>query len=183
MNDVACMPYLDDNGMYSTMMIPRGEINEDVIRVYKSGQCLAFAQAMAELTDMPVVWAFSSTQGNHSPEWAAEWDGRTVAEWRAHHQSKTGTPGNWALGFIHAMVEAPNGYLVDISSCGTPQKWHDYWNDYGLGPIAFLKASAEDMENLQYESTKAVAPQVIELAHGYAEIRERNAKRAAQDAR
>jgi hypothetical protein len=77
---------------------------------------------------------------------------------------------------FHAMVEAPNGKLIDIDSCGTPQKWKEILNNIGDGPFAILKASAKDMGDLPIENPKSNVPiQIVKLAREYAEIRMRNA--------
>jgi hypothetical protein len=177
MSDVATVIVIKD-GTYSLMILPRGEINDDVILAYQTGQCMAFAQAFSELTGWPVVWVFSSTLAEQSPEWAAEWDGRTVAEWRAHHQKVNSSPEGWSRGMYHAMVESPDGKLIDINCCGTPQQLKDSFNNYVPGSFAILKATAQDLEDMPIENPNHnIALQDVELAREYAKIRQQNAAR------
>jgi hypothetical protein len=126
--------------------IPRGRITDEVIQAYRNGQCSALARAIFEQTGLPMVLIVSASRGGRSPEWATEWDGRTIAEWRSYHEATIGTRKGWGLGALHAVVRTPDNNLIDIGCWGTPQQWKNaYCNS---GPCALMEATTQDMDDL-----------------------------------
>jgi hypothetical protein len=155
------------NDEITTISIPRrGVITKKVIQAYRTGQCYALAHAISEQTGLPMVWIFCASDGQMPPEWAAEWDGRTVAQWRRYYESEFEPQKGWAFGFCHAVVRMPDDKLLDIGWSPTSQEWKNSYDN--PDEIALLEATVQDIYALVASGT--VAQPNMELANEFAPL-------------
>lgn len=107
-----------------------GVIDDQATLAFHNGHCISLAKAMSDETGWPVV-AHLSRPGDLSFERGV--DGSTIT---------ADLPFDaWADAFVHAMVEAPDGSLVDIDGAHNPDDYRAMAYDvYGTAAIAYIDA-------------------------------------------
>lgn len=111
-----------------------GAIDDNAVSAFRNGHCISLAKALSEQTGWPVV-AHVSRPGDIFFERGM--DGATIT---------SSLPFDaWADTFVHAMVEAPDGSLVDIEGAHDPDDYRDKAR-YTYGTAALVYISADLLE-------------------------------------
>jgi hypothetical protein len=106
-----------------------GVIDDAARTAFHNGHCLALARALAEQTGWPVV-AHLSRPGDLMFERGM--DGSTIA---ADLPTEV-----WADAFVHALVETPDGMLLDIDGLHDPDEYRQSaYDSYGTVAIAYVE--------------------------------------------
>jgi hypothetical protein len=166
LSNKGCVEVFNKDRSITTISIPRGVITRKVIRAYETGQCYALSHAISEQTSLPMVWIFCASDGQMPPEWAAEWDGHTVAQWRMCYEANFDPPSGWAYGFCHAVVHMPDDKLLDVRGLATGKEWKNSYPN--PDEIALLKATVQDTDALT--ASGIVAHPNMELAREFASL-------------
>lgn len=149
--------------------IPRGIINEDVIRAYRKGQCTSLARAISELTQWPIVFLFYSPWSKKPEKWVSRWDGKSVSEWRSYKRKRFFSRRKWGMNFLHAFVRTPSGMLLEIGGEYSETTVKRVYEEV-YGPCALLEATIKDVDELPEGTFPDQAQQDLELAREYARL-------------